>query len=120
MEEKLSLPSDGEDACAVLNPNAFTTPGTEPPPLSHPAQRIPVLHSPRQQWVVLPKAPQLLGHEASLRVPPWGGSEGGIEPVTARARWGGSGKQLSFTTARSITAGGEGLSRCFKNSQQYF
>lgn len=69
MEEKLSLPSDGEGACAVLNPNAFTTPGTEPPPLSHPAQRIPVLHSPRQQWVVLPKAPQHLGHEASLRVP---------------------------------------------------
>lgn len=95
MEEKLSLPSDGGDACAVLNPNAFTTPGTEPPPLSHPAQRIPALHSPRQQWVVLPKAPSTSGTNpalASLR----GGSEGGIEPVTARARWGGSGKQLSF------------------------
>lgn len=81
MEEKLSLPSDGEGACAVLNPNAFTTPGTEPPPLSHPAQRIPVLHSPRQLWVVLPKAPQHLGHEASLRVPPGVAARGESSPL---------------------------------------
>nr|XP_038023769.1 translation initiation factor IF-2-like [Anas platyrhynchos] len=64
-----------------------------------------------------PPAPRARGFAPG---PPRGGSEGGIEPVTARARWGGSGKQLSFTTARSVTAGGEGLSRCFKNSQQYF